>query len=179
MLLKRKLFGILFLLILIAPAMLTYSWLQYKRHQVKRTVKWDLIGLTSVNDLELIKVAKHEVDTKLRWEHSKEFEYEGEMYDVVNTETRGDTIYYVCWWDHEETKLNRQLKLLLAMALNQDTQQKEKQIQFYIFLKSLYYQANDNWNVAYLQNKSTSNDHYLVDFQSRKTPPPTPPPLFA
>jgi hypothetical protein len=54
---------------------------------------------------------------KLRWEDPGEFEYDGQMYDVVETWTVGGTVYYRCFWDREETRLNNQLRELAARAL--------------------------------------------------------------
>ena len=45
--------------------------------------------------------------TQLEWEHSREFEFEGNMYDVMGQEICGDTIGYWCWLDHKENRINK------------------------------------------------------------------------
>ncbi len=156
--------------------MLTYSWLHYKRYEVKRSVKWQLIRSSDLSELELIKVSKEEADSKLKWEHSKEFEYQGEMYDIVRVEDQGDSISYWCWWDHEETRLNKQLKLLLARAYNQDPIQNEGQFQIFLFFKSLHHQEIEIWNptehFTYIEHSSGYLAHFNSYFPSIPTPPP-------
>lgn len=71
--------------------------------------------------------SKVETETLLRWEHSKEFEYEGEMYDVVRAETRNDSVFYTLWWDHEETEINQKLARL-TKEQHSRTPQKERLI---------------------------------------------------
>ena len=73
--------------------------------------------------LELISVGREE-SSKLRWVHSKEFEFLGEMYDVVYKKTSKDSIHYWCWWDHQETTLNKELNTLLNRTRNQSNSHK-------------------------------------------------------
>jgi len=75
----------------------------------------------------------------LNWKHSKEFELAGEWYDIVYTDTLGnDSLQYWLFWDHEETKLNRQLADLVANALGNDPATKDKNSNFNHFSKDLY-----------------------------------------
>ena len=97
----------------------TYTWLRVEKYQVKRQIKRQLISKTNKNDLVLLKIA-HKDSSLLLWEHSREFEYQEEMYDVVDSRQKGDTTYYWCWWDHEETQLNRQLQALVNKAFGKD-----------------------------------------------------------
>ncbi len=91
------------------------------------------------SELVLLKFSRAAAQTQLRWEHAKEFELEGQMYDVVETELKGDTLYYICWWDHEETKLNKQLKNLVAGVLGNDAERRETQKRLLHFYESLYH----------------------------------------
>ncbi|PTB91022.1 hypothetical protein C9994_16285, partial [Marivirga lumbricoides] len=103
-------------IILFAPGLITYSWLSHQKRAVKHEVKWKMIAGMDKNELVLLKFTSEEAKV-LKWEHAKEFEYQNEMYDVVEQQTIGDTTYYWCWWDHEETALNKQLSLLVVKAL--------------------------------------------------------------
>ncbi len=77
--------------------------------------------------------------TKLNWKHSKEFEYKGQWYDIVYTDTIGkDSLHYWLFWDHEETSLNQQLAGLVAKALSNDPANQDKNIGFSHFSKDLY-----------------------------------------
>ncbi|HMR42371.1 MAG TPA: hypothetical protein PKC40_00990, partial [Saprospiraceae bacterium] len=105
---------ILLLFVFVTPAFLTFGWLQYQRILVKKQVKRHIMAGLDREDLILLKFTAAEAQAKLRWEHAREFEYEGQMFDVVEREIRGDTSFYWCWWDSEETALNKELSALAA-----------------------------------------------------------------
>ncbi len=89
-------------------------------------------------ELVQLTISKQDAATKLRWEHSKEFSYQGEMYDIVYADSIGsDTIQYWLFWDNEETKLNRQLASLVANAMGHDPGTEKKNAQFNHFVKDI------------------------------------------
>ena len=130
---------------LIAPAVVTYTWIQQRKRAVKKEVKWKMIAGIDKSELVLLKFSKKETETKLQWKHSKEFEYNNQMYDIVDKITTKDSIKYWCWWDFEETKLNQQLSKLLANVYQTDIPTKEKQSQVIEFYKSLYFVHGIVW----------------------------------
>lgn len=95
---------------------------------------------------ELVLLAFTETDSKrcLRWEHSREFEYNGQMYDVAESWKEGDTLFYRCWWDHAETKLNRGLADILGRLLRSDPARQERQQKLDNFSKSLFCETETN-----------------------------------
>lgn len=127
-------------------------------------------------ELVLIKVTKAESESKLRWEHSKEFEYKSQMYDLVSSETKGDSIFYWCWWDHQETKLNKQLAELVTKALNGDPQRREKKERMHAYFKSLYCSGIFSWNPDLSDFELLQSSIYLVNFDSIPSSTITPPP---
>lgn len=96
--------------LLIDPMVGTFTWIHYKKSLVKREVQKQINQGIDENKLVVLKFSKQETQTELRWSHPREFEYKQKMYDIVETKTVGDTVYYKCWYDHEETMLNRQLE---------------------------------------------------------------------
>lgn len=86
---------------------------------------------------------KGQVDTLLRWEHAREFEFQNQMYDVLERKEHEDSIIYWCWWDQEETLLNRHLDDFAKKAFTRDPQQQKAQDQLFQFLKSIYYSVPD------------------------------------
>lgn len=138
----RKLSAFFFIVLLILPFLGSYCWLQWRIKAVRKEVKRSIIAGPDKEELVLLRFHKEETKSKLRWEHSKEFAYEGEMYDVVQKEQRGDSVFYRCWWDNEETKLSRQLSGLLSKNLGQDKQQEDSRAKLYKFLQSLYCSGN-------------------------------------
>lgn len=90
-------------------------------------------------ELVQLTISKQDAANKLRWEHGREFEYQGQMYDIVFTDSlSNDTLIYWLFWDNEETKLNRQLASLVANALGHDPGTQEKSAQFNHFAKDIF-----------------------------------------
>lgn len=93
-----------------------FTWLHCRREGVKKEVREHIIPGVEEDDLVLLRFSTEESRTCLRWEHAREFEYDGQMYDIVETWTVGETVYYRCWWDREETRLNQRLRELAIRA---------------------------------------------------------------
>jgi hypothetical protein len=143
--LKNFLFAILFLLSFGMPFSGTCYFLKQQKRMVKKEIKKQIIAGIDKNELVCLIFANTEVQTGLRWEHAKEFEFNGEMYDVVESETIGDSTHFWCWWDHEETKLNIRLRRLVADHINSDPLSKRRQERLDNFLKSLFAEGSFQW----------------------------------
>ncbi len=142
---KKQIISIILLFLLIAPAVVTYTWIQQRKCAVKKVVKWKMIAGIDKKELVLLKFSNNEIKTKLHWKHSKEFEFNNQMYDIVDKITTKDSVKYWCWWDFEETKLNQQLSKLLVTIYQKDIPTKEKQLQIIEFYKSLYFEQVFAW----------------------------------
>jgi hypothetical protein len=138
---RAKFISILLFFSLTAPVVITFSILKVQQKQIKREVKWKMIAGLNDEELVLHKFSKKD-KTKLKWKHSKEFEYKTQMFDVVKTIHKGDSTYYWCWWDHAETKLNKRLAGLFVNALGNDTDNQENKLCLDAFYKSLYFTDN-------------------------------------
>jgi hypothetical protein len=121
----------------------TYTLLQSQKYRVKKDVENRLEeGRTDAQRVTL-KFAVSEIKTQLRWEHEREFEHQGQMYDLIATTVVGDSVFYQCWWDKEETRLNRQLASL--ELLEKDAQPDEKSTEASPFLQPLFCQELLSW----------------------------------
>lgn len=155
----------------------TYLWLKHELKLTKREVKRQLIQGLDDSELVSLKFSKSEKDKILKWKHSKEFEYGGEMYDVISFEEKGDSVFYKCWWDNKETKLNKQLANLLNSAMGNNPKNKENEKRLVNFYKSLFHQ-----NIAKPDELNNIVDSKLycslkVSFYNINSPaPPVPPP---
>lgn len=125
----------------------------------------------------LWKFSAEDARLKLDWEHSREFEYKGEMYDVIRSETKGDSIWYWCYWDRKETKLRKELNVLLVNLMGPGQQSKNEGRQLNDFFKSLFLPVLfTNTNLA------TGHDHqhnmipYNFSLHAFDRIPPVPPP---
>lgn len=173
---KSRVFSIILILCFVAPVTTTYIILKYQKKQVKREVKWKMIAGIDKEELVLLKFTQEEKRTQLKWKHSKEFEYKGEMYDIVESKLVGDTTYYWLWWDHEETKLNKQLSHLVSYALGQNPKNKENQKRLQNFFKSLYFSEDvRKESLVFLE---VENKYYFSEkfYHSIFLTPPVPPP---
>lgn len=172
---KGRIYSILLILCLVVPATTTFLILQFQKHQLKREVKWKMISGIHKDELVLLKFQVNETKTQLRWEHSMEFEYQDQMYDVVKKEIKGDSIYYWCWWDHKETKLNKQLDQMVAFYLGLDDQLQDNQKKVEHYNQSLFYHPLCRNIPSKLGLKKTIflfELHVLTVSQSPPVPPP-------
>lgn len=127
-------------------------------------------------ELVLLKFSETEKQSKLKWKHSKEFEFEGEMYDIVETLIVDDTTYYWLWWDHEETKLNKQLGNLMVSALGNYPQNKENHTRLFRFFNTLFFVDLPQEKHYAAQETKDSIPSQSVFYHFISDPPPVPPP---
>lgn len=172
---KGKVISLLLFLCLVAPIAVTFTFLHYQKVQIRRKVAREITNSEDHDGLVLLKFTEKEAQTLLRWEHSREFEFADQMYDIVKTETHGDTTYYWCWWDEAETKLNQQLNKLLVGAQDQGPPNTTDQEKLANFFKSLYCANAQAWSVRTFLAVQTPPP-YGHHYSSMTYPPPVPPP---
>ena len=127
------------------PAVATYTWLQHHKRAVKKEVKWKMIAGIDKKELVYFEFSTQEINTKLRWEHSKEFEYNNQMYDVVEKKIINGKTQLWCWLDSEETILNQKLQKLLTSVFSHDVKSKDKESKVFSFYKTLYFHEVFDW----------------------------------
>lgn len=153
--LKKQFVSLFFLLILLVPAVATYTWLQLHKSAIKKEVKWKMIAGIEKKELVYFEFSTHEINTIIRWEHSKEFEYNNQMYDVVEKQLVNNKTQIWCWLDSEETTLNQKLQKLLTSVFNHDSKTKDKENQVFSFYKSLYCHEVFDWKpLVFIKTKS-------------------------
>jgi len=152
--------------------------MQFEKSAIKREIKWKMIAGIDQEELVLLKFSQEETETKLRWEHAKEFEYNGQMYDIVSSEIKGDSIYYRCWWDYEETNLNKKLKKLVASAFDQNEDNQKAQKNLHTYLWSFFCPDPFDWQITLPQKTEVVYQDTMKNniFNSIHNSPPTPPP---
>ncbi|WP_123776104.1 hypothetical protein [Brumimicrobium aurantiacum] len=122
----RKRIPILFILALILPFTGIYCWLKFEKTAIQKSVKRQLMQGIPKEELITFSFAKEDTAKLLDWKHEKEFEWQGEMYDIVTRSYSQDSVSYDLWWDHEETALNRKLARLTNSLINQNPEQQSK-----------------------------------------------------
>lgn len=171
----RHVITILFSLSLTVPFLSVFSWLSIEKKAVRKEMKHQIMEVTS-ND-ELISFTFEQKDTLkvLKWKHSKEFEYKGEMYDIVRREYENNHVTYYLWWDHEETALNGKLDKLTAALFDQSPSKERSSQQLSFFLTHLFVEESDLFSIN-LQLKDQNQFYHYSSHYTGFNPGPTCPP---
>lgn len=172
----RKLISTLLIVVYIFPFWGIYSILQYQKHQIRAEVKKAIkMGLLE-EELMTLTFKASETDSLLHWRHSKEFEYDGELYDIVDFTQHGDSIAYLVYWDYAETKIKRKLDRLTTDIANKIIHSRDAADISFLDITNLYF--FDGAFKAFLIPESGSglssylNRIYTDNINTPVTPPP-------
>lgn len=166
------------LVVFLLPFWGNYCYVYLLKVEIKQEVSEKISSNQLGAGLVELTFSVEETKTKLRWEHEREFEYKGQMYDIVEIKraTNG-TITYTCWPDDEETKLNKKLEQLVRNE--QPTKRPlEKQSQWFTdFLKSLYLSTEVSFYTTFSISEIKSHGYEPpVGELNCFAKPPSPPP---
>lgn len=169
--LKIHAFALLFALM--APMSLAMLWLNWDIALMQNTVEERIEKEENPRELVTLTFTISESQTLLDWEHEREFEYQGQMYDVVEIHENGDQISYVVWPDHEETKLKRLLGELLDWDLeeNEESESISQHFQLFSSKSSLEIQ------ISKLVTRPEKFPTFQKSYYSLALCPPSPPPI--
>lgn len=124
----------------------------------------------------MLKFSKEEAENKLEWEHSKEFEFSGVMYDVVYKRIKSDSVFYWCWKDVKETELNYKLTQLVEKAADTNNTKSENLKLLSNLLAGLFTSGENPFNIQRNVITSTQQSYYLTHYISIPKDPLVPPP---
>ena len=174
----KKLISIVLLFLLVLPFVATYTHLKVEKKQLRRSVKHKIIAGIEKEELVFLSFSKNDVEKMLEWEHSKEFKFRGEMYDVVTTEETNDSISFWCWWDNEETLLSQKLALTLCGLLPMNAESSKTIQNLADYSRSLYISTIKGLcpsdKVILLKDEYCE---YKISYSSIYIEVPTPPPI--
>jgi hypothetical protein len=173
--LRHPLISLSLVLLLLSPAALSWLATAWQKHAVKEAVEAQLREGMEASELVVLAFAKSEAG-QLEWEHEREFEYRGQMYDLVKTEQRNDSLFYTCYWDHAETELHHQLDRWAADWLQQSPLQQQQSERLTCFFRSLYCMAVPMAPLPISAAVSPFFDYYHQPCGILHGPPPLPPP---
>jgi hypothetical protein len=172
---KKSFSSMLLLMCLATPFAVTYLCLHIQKNQIRREVKHQMMEGLDRDQLVLLSFDVKTAAEVLRWKHSEEFEYQGRMYDIVESATEGEITHYWCWPDDEETELNGKVREIAAAAFGQHPQNQENQTRLIDFCKSLYHSPTRPWQ-AECRIERPDFRVFLSISNQIYTPPPGPPP---
>lgn len=174
--LKKSNLSLFLLLLLVAPAVLTFTWLQLHEYAIKKEVKSKMIAGIDKKELVFLKFSSKEINTKLNWEDAKEFEFNEQMYDVVYKKTTNDSISMWCWNDNKETNLNKQLAKVLNSVFQKDSNSKDKKNKVFKFYQLLYFEPIFSWKPldvnCFTKIIFSKKSGYLSIYKHINIPPP-------
>ncbi len=161
----RKVLAFILFTILICPYLFTELLYDLQIYKTRKQVKREIISSLNKSDLVIIKLHRTQIH-ELRWEHSKEFEYKGHMYDIVYKKIIQDSIYYYTWWDQKESELNNLLdKKLLSMLKNDIGKEKQNigyNIYHWKFTKQLLPNTEALFTLNRIQFSNYSNNYTSI-----------------
>lgn len=142
------------LLSLMLPALLGYGFIKLKSYSLKCEIKQNFLHQLHADDLVQLNFSHADALTNLTWEHSSEFEYLGSMFDVVQSSCTKDSVYYLCWPDNKDSKLNKILESFVSHSSQNDPFNQHTNQQILQYYKSLFSIEHNSWEVTkdYPQN---------------------------
>lgn len=167
---------IILTLILAVPYFGAYLYLNSVKIQNRKEIHSVLRTMKQPADLVLLKFTTKETLEKLRWEHDREFEYNGQMYDIVEATASGDTVIYLCYPDHKETRINKELGKSLARATGQDPSRKSQNDRLTEVFKLTFLQTLSTWTPTVPALLSVNHSPLTIYHSSSAPSPPSPPP---
>ena len=161
---------------LIVPFAGTWQFLALRLQWEKKDVT-SKISKGILEEQVLWKFTDDEAAKELSWEHSSEFKYKGEMYDIICQERIGDTTWYWCHWDRKETKIRKDMQDVLSYALGHSPQQKKNNERIGDFFKTLFLHHSPRLRTQeikgiYAMHPERNALHVLTYAPSPPFPPP-------
>lgn len=161
---------------ILLPTTGTWIVLQNEIRVAKQHAQAILSKRVEKKQIVLLKFSTAEHKTKLRWEHAKEFEYRGNMYDVIESKVVGDTTYYSCWWDREETEAKNRITAFNGIISGKKNTSHETILHLFLYLKTLFFSEKIT---VFPRHFSTNNSIIYWKrslYKSYSFSPPSPPP---
>jgi hypothetical protein len=125
------------LLCLVFPFLGCIVWLRVEKHLVRRAFKQQQLAGLQASDLHEFRFSISDFAALPQWEQGSEFLFQGQMYDVVRSNSTLDSIFLQCWADHKDTRISRQMEHTLALLLHNSPQKRAADDRIVAFLKSL------------------------------------------
>jgi len=163
------------------PFALTKLALQWQKKAIRKEVKKRIND--GLKDEELVKLTFHkdDVDELLIWAKKDEFDFGGQMFDIVRSWESNDSVTYMCWKDDDESIIKQRLNQLSELEWsknNSNRRQNERKADFY---KSLICPKPDTPTKIWLFINKSSQGKILYTKNvifSFIRPPHSPPPEY-
>lgn len=111
-------------------------WLFSVKENVEQRVK-----ASDHDSRKIIKVPKSWQDNPpndFKWHEEHEFQYRGQMYDIIRKEVHGDQVWYYCYWDKAETELINNLSEYVSNYLQQKPEEAKTKSYLKIIIEKIF-----------------------------------------
>jgi len=110
-----------FLTLIFDPGLGRFLWLQHLKEQAREEVAEKIsLGLNK-DRLILLEFSPEEVKTELKWRSAQEFEFNHELYDVVDSVIEDNKVIFWCWLDQKESALEREIESVISRLFNRQS----------------------------------------------------------
>ncbi|WP_416865869.1 MAG: hypothetical protein ACMVP2_26655 [Imperialibacter sp.] len=124
----------------------------------------------------VLRLSKQEAEKELVWEHSKEFRYKGQFYDIISVQELPDSVYYTCYWDKEETFITDVFEGILFEELTHDFQDDNAASHLVQVIKTPYRLDQFSWSALGQLRQPRKHEPIYLFYSSNYASPPSPPP---
>lgn len=175
----KKLICIGFLTSILSPTLITYYSFHYRSSFIKEEVDSHIEKGVEEDELILLKFSHEETQTLLRWEHAREFEYNQQMYDIVESEALEDSMYYWVWWDIEETELKKEYEEIITDLLGVKKNTTNQSMRLKIAFRSIYFLEHSADLTLLARKQEVAYSKIQYDLLTLFYAPPSPPPKIS
>jgi hypothetical protein len=130
------------------------------------------------NKIELMVFNKEDIlnqKINFRWIHSREFKYNGDMYDIVKKEENKNQLILYCINDTKEKKLEEEFEKRVHQNTSENKQRPSANFQLNILLS----EAVQNENISTeLLPEYIFREQLIIGYKSNHLEIPSPPPRF-
>lgn len=153
-----------------------YLMHRYLQQQIKKEIK--AMMKQSVPSEELVAVVLNSKNSdEFKWIHSKEFRYQGIMYDVISMDVMKDgTKLLYCITDKQETLLFKNLGRYVCNSMNSDPKNTRAGSMLMAFLDSLFPPIENNFLTQTYEKGKILNLYYLINYHTPDLTIVSPPP---
>lgn len=124
---------------LILPLFVVQHQLRKQIRSIKQEVQLSILKGLPKEELRTFHF-NTEQQKQIRWEHEHEFEWKGQMYDVISVHQEGNDLVIECWPDQKESKLKQHMRTMWAKAMGSDPTHQGEKDKLYQFLSHLYFE---------------------------------------
>ncbi|MEZ4829349.1 MAG: hypothetical protein R3C61_24130 [Bacteroidia bacterium] len=173
---RRNIVSVFLFFCLVMPFTGAWTVLHLQCFLLRQQIKSRLLPHLGEAELVNFRFARDKAPLALRWFHSREFELDGRMYDVVSLRVSEDSIIAICWPDLEESVLNQKIARLTSGALNDDPARKESQKRIISFFYNLFKTEESRFCLSFSARQAYLLKNDGFDRLSPCFSPPVPPP---